>query len=336
MLKFTKPVSNTLSIVIVIDRSSSMQSHSKETVKSLNQQIQSFRDEAARTNIETDISIISFADFVVRDMVAIPAKDCRDIDPASYLANGNTALYDAIADGVNLLSSRGTSRKFMLVITDGEENQSKYQSNSSIRRIIEQQLADNTWSMAMCVPPNTKYTIAQSLGVPEKCITEWERTAVGIERNTQAIRTSNTMLFANYSAGHTCTRGYFQPDVNNLAPAVVQTNLNDLTGNFQVLPVQSKEPIASFVARTTNRPYRVGAAFYQLTKKETVQASKDIMIRDKQGKIYGGANARSLLRIPAGGNIELNPASNNDYEVYVKSTSHNRNLVPNTNVLVQK
>lgn len=336
MLQFVKPVSNNLSVVIVLDRSSSMNSHRAETVKSLNQQIQSFKNEAARTKIDTNISIISFADYVIKDMVGIKSDQCGEISADSYIPAGNTALYDAIAEASNLLDGFTSSRKFLLVITDGEENQSRNHNTTSIRNLITRKLADTTWSIAMCVPPYTKTRIARDLGIPEQCITEWERTAVGIERNTQSIVSSNAALFASYSTGQTCTRGYFQPDVNNLAPAVVQTNLNDLTSNFQVLPVQGKEPIASFVARTTNRPYRVGAAFYQLTKKETVQASKDIMIRDKQGKIYGGANARSLLRIPAGGNIELNPASNNEYEVYVKSTSHNRNLVPNTNVLVQK
>ena len=336
MIKFkTNPV-NTLSVAIVLDRSSSMHGHRNDVVKSLNQQIANFKEESKKSAIPTDISLVSFADVASKDFLYIKTEDTGDIDPASYYPAGSTALYDGIMTGIGVLRSSSGLRKLLLIITDGEENVSKLYSRLTVSNEIRNLISGENWTIAACVPPGTKGRVNTETGIEYGSIAEWERTTRGIEEATRTITRSTTSLYSSYNAGATRSAGFFQPDLNNLAPTVVQTNLNEVTGNYQVLPVQTKEPIASFVARTTNRPYRVGASFYQLTKKEKVQASKDIMIRDKNGKIFGGSNARSLLRIPAGGDIELNPASNNEYEVYVKSTSHNRNLVPNTNVLVQK
>lgn len=334
MLKFVD-TTPTLSIAIALDRSSSMNSHRDDVVRSINQQLESFKTEAARTGVKTDITIYTFADKVTMDIASVDSSLVRNIDNLSYVPNGNTALLDAIGIATTYLINRNTSRKLLLVITDGEENQSSTYTTYSVSQNTKAAVAAGNFTLAACVPMGATWRMEQ-LGFNKESVTEWERTTQSINRLTTQVSTANTSLFSSYAAGATRSACYFTPDVTNISPAVISTNLQNLTNNFKVEKVTQKEPIASFVARTTNMPYRVGSAFYQLTKKEKVQASKEILVRDKVGNIYGGDNARSLLRIPSGGNIELNPASSNDYEVYVKSTSHNRNLVPNTNVLLQK
>jgi hypothetical protein len=73
-----------------------------------------------------------------------------------------------------------------------------------------------------------------------------------------------------------------------------------------------------------------------LSKSETVQDYKDLIIEDKSnGNLYTGDNARSLLRLPAGGTIQLSPTMSNDYNVYVRSTSWNRKARKNGAILVR-
>ena len=78
----------------------------------------------------------------------------------------------------------------------------------------------------------------------------------------------------------------------------------------------------------------IGSAFYQLTKPERVQGHKAICIREKHsGKVYSGDAARDLLGVPKGGEIKLYPGKVGNFDVFIQSTSVNRNLLPGTEVL---
>jgi len=74
----------------------------------------------------------------------------------------------------------------------------------------------------------------------------------------------------------------------------------------------------------------------QALKTEKVQPNKDLIIRDtNNGSMFGGNNARNLLGLPTVGEIRLAPGNMGNYEVYVRSTSNNRKLYANSNVLVR-
>jgi hypothetical protein len=116
--------------------------------------------------------------------------------------------------------------------------------------------------------------------------------------------------------------------------AEVKVNLIPIKGkDFDLYNVgPEKCRIDEFVAESSGEPYRKGSAFYQLTKRETIQASKQIAIRGAKG-VYTGAAARQLLGLPDY-EVKVDPAHHKDYDVFVQSTSVNRNLMPNTQVLV--
>jgi hypothetical protein len=339
MLEFNAPAptpvtpTNRNNVAIVMDRSSSMQNKRKGAVDSINLQLRSLREESARTGIQTLVSILTFSDEVQVDLLSKNVNEIGELNANSYSPHGNTALRCGIWDAINILQTNGGPKQ-VIVITDGEENASYRVSSNSLITKIQSLASSNMWTFAACVPPGHKGYLTQ-LGFPIGNVMEWEQTEAGMRVMTQSVVAANTTRYKDITRRVTMTSSYFAPDVN-VSPTVVQTNLDDLSNKFTVFSVSNKEPIAPFVARNTGRPYTMGKSFYQLTKPEKVQAHKNVVIRDKFGKIYGGDNARSILRIPAGGEIKLNPATNNDYEVYISSTSHNRNLMPNTNVLVQK
>ena len=335
MLKFkTTPTVNSLDIVIMLDKSGSMKGIKRDAIKSLNAQIQSFRTEADRTGILTFITLMSFNEDVSVEMDRMNVNLYKELDDSSFITHGNTALRDALNSGLDTLQSYFSTRKLLVVITDGEENSSKFASHLTLTQRLRS-LPENVTVVAH--GPKTSKGYLENIGIPIGNINIWEATKQSVERMTVASVTANTSLYSSYAAGATRSMNYFTPDLNNLPQEVVQTNLEDKTPNFQAVQVLSKTPIAPFVTANTGKPYRVGSAFYQLTKKETVQGFKDILIRNKaNGTVWGGDGIRGMLRIPANGTIELNPASSPDYEIYVKSTSHNRNLLPNSSVLIAK
>ena len=101
-----------------------------------------------------------------------------------------------------------------------------------------------------------------------------------------------------------------------------------------MFPVHQKEQIAPFIERMTNRSYRLGEAFYQLTKPEKIQPQKSIALYQRKGhKVYVGKDARYLLGLPDY-EVKVSPTVHPDYDIYVQSTSVNRNLMPSTSVLL--
>jgi hypothetical protein len=57
-------------------------------------------------------------------------------------------------------------------------------------------------------------------------------------------------------------------------------------------------------------------------------------ILDKEtNAIYGGTQARQLIGCPMNTSFKIKPGNLADYEIYIKSTSVNRKLVPGTKVL---
>jgi hypothetical protein len=95
--------------------------------------------------------------------------------------------------------------------------------------------------------------------------------------------------------------------------------------------------IKEFVEENTNQPYRLGDAFYQLSKTEKIQAGKDLMIMEKGKRgIWAGSEARELVGIPKGAAGKVTPGNHSNFDIFVQSTSTNRKLVRGTRVLVRK
>lgn len=105
---------------------------------------------------------------------------------------------------------------------------------------------------------------------------------------------------------------------------------------FQVLTVDQDGDIKAFVQRR-GLVFAKGRGFYEFTKKETIQANKEVVLMDRvSGALYEGDGARQLLKLPSKGKVNLQPdATNTKYRVFVQSTSYNRKLLRGTGFLYE-
>jgi len=105
---------------------------------------------------------------------------------------------------------------------------------------------------------------------------------------------------------------------------------------FQQIPVLADEPIRDLV-QNNGLPFVKGRGFYEFTKRETIQAKKEVIILDQDtGDMYEGAAAREVLGLPTGTNIDISPTFDRDrYKVFVQSTSVNRALKAGTTFLYE-
>jgi hypothetical protein len=106
-------------------------------------------------------------------------------------------------------------------------------------------------------------------------------------------------------------------------------------GRFQILYVDSDQSIRDFV-EDNGLLFKKGKGFYQLTKTETIQDYKEIVLReDETGDLYSGGKARELLGLPRTGSIRTKPVVPRGFTAFVQSTSYNRKLIGGTEFLYE-
>lgn len=104
---------------------------------------------------------------------------------------------------------------------------------------------------------------------------------------------------------------------------------------FQQIPVDFDQPIKVLV-QSNGLIFKTGKGFYEFTKKETIQAYKQIIILDKEsGDMYEGEAAREVLGLEDG-TADIKPTYDREqYTVFVQSTSNNRKLIGGTMFLYE-
>ena len=106
-------------------------------------------------------------------------------------------------------------------------------------------------------------------------------------------------------------------------------------GQYQQLEVGERIPVRRFV-EGEGLEFSPGRAFYQLTKKETVQDYKLVLARRKaDGALVAGEELRTVLNIPkkSAKKVTVDLENIPDFDIFVQSTSYNRVLLPGTKLL---
>lgn len=325
------------------DHSGSMGSRRQYALKDYNDTINVIRSEAEKYSIDTVVS-------VVENGIGRPARVNRAIVNSSiyalkpldvYIADGNsTPLFDSIGDLIEQFESLPDKDDPMvsfliMVITDGEENSSKRWSAQMIGKEIERLQATDRWSFTFRVPVGYKAKLVKSFGVPADNVIEWELNNQGLEKSSQKTELGLQTYYASRSVGATSSKAFYA-DLSGVSFQDVKRALVDITQSVSTFNITTSSPqeIRPFV-QNLGRVFIKGTVYYQLSKTETVQNHKDIIIFDKEsGKYYSGDNARSLLSLPLYVDIKLKPGMSNKYDIFVQSTSVNRKLIPGTRLLI--
>ena len=140
----------------------------------------------------------------------------------------------------------------------------------------------------------------------------------------RVVETEEGILTPKYPYTRTVTSRYFIPE--GLIPVK--------EGRFQLLHVDVPTDIKTFVENTGAR-FKKGMGFYELTKAEDVQETKEVILRDKiSGDMFTGKDARNLIGIPYGtrGRVKMRDGK---YDIFIQSTSNNRKLVDGTRFLYE-
>ncbi len=328
-------------IVFVLDASLSMTPVSKELVKVADTQIAYLARRSKELDQETRVTVYKFnttnnswnnkvqIDCLVYDKDVLRMPSIAGL----YQVDGATPLIDATVlalDDLAMTSEKYGEHSFLVyVLTDGEENASRTSASVLGQKIAN--LPDN-WTLATFVPNQVAVREAKSFGFPAANVAVWDATSnAGVQEVGEKIRQTTETFMQGRASGVRGTKNLFQLDVPSLTQ-VAQKIAPLHFGQFRMFEVEDKQRIDEFVERKTGRAYKLGEAYYQLTKKEIIQPQKQIAILSNKG-LFTGPDARKLLNLP-NDHVKVTPDHNPEYEIFVQSTSTNRNLMPDTKLLI--
>lgn len=325
-------------IALVLDKSGSMSGLTAEVIKVFDATVKHLALLSQQSDQETRISCYLFADTVEcliydKDVLRLPSIK------EFYKPSGNTALIDATLKAIEDLEKTATlygDHSFLIyTLTDGENNRNGHRATELLNKI--KGLPEN-YTIACLAPNQTAVFAAKSAGFSANNIQIWSTDNKGIHEVAEVVKQSTSAYFQARSQGVRGTKNLFNIDLAKVNVSSVRSALQELSAkDYLVLPIrQDGAPIKEYVENFTKLPYVQGSAYYELTKKETVQSNKQVAIQNKlNGKIYSGLNARNMLGLP-NQEVKVAPSDFGDWNLFIQSNSVNRKLVKGTNLLVLK
>ncbi|MGK5641515.1 vWA domain-containing protein [Streptomyces sp. URMC 126] len=334
-------------VALVLDASSSMSHLSRKVVEVADQQIAYLARRSQELDQETRVTVYVFADRVEcviydKDVLRMPSLEHL------YRVGGMTALLAATLKSQRELAQTaqlyGDHSFLTFVLTDGQENASHHCPDSTltdprelgraVAELIETQ--EDNWTLAVLVPDQMGKREAMRCGFPKDNIAVWDATSTrGLEEAGQVIREATEKFMVGRSKGIRGSRAVFSTGADTVNKDTIEAaGLTPVDpAEYQLIPVTREAGIREWVTEC-GHAFRTGCAYYQLSKSEKVQARKRIAVLEKKtDRVYTGPEARALLGLPDV-EVRVRPDHNDEFTIFVQSTSVNRKLVPNTRVLL--
>ncbi|MFD7919918.1 vWA domain-containing protein [Streptomyces sp. NPDC059740] len=334
-------------VALVLDASSSMSHLSHKVVEVADQQIAYLARRSKELDQETRVTVYVFADkveCVIYDKDVLRMPSLKQL----YRVGGMTALLAATLKSQQELAQTaqlyGDHSFLTFVLTDGQENASHRSPDAPARdpRELVQAVArmsatqEDNWTLAVLVPDQMGKREAMQCGFPKDNIAIWDATSTqGLEEAGQVIKQATENFMVGRARGIRGSRAVFSTGAEAVNEGTIKAaGLTPLgPSQYQLIPVARDAAIREWVIEC-GHTFRTGCAFYQLSKSEKIQARKQIAVLEKKtDRVYTGPEARTLLGLPDS-EVRVKPDHNDDFTIFVQSTSVNRKLVPHTRLLL--
>jgi uncharacterized protein YegL len=193
-------------IVLVLDKSGSMESCRDATISGYNEFKQSQADEGKRLASSTLMSLTLFDTSVEQRHVAVDIATIPDFDRDTYVPGGLTALYDAVGNSIRTVEAQKNlpSKVLFVIQTDGGENASREWTQTKIFDLISKKRNDG-WDFVFLGADQDAYEQGGHMGVPVGATLSYA------SANTAATFATTSCSVSSYRTGATRGAEFFTP-----------------------------------------------------------------------------------------------------------------------------
>lgn len=205
---------NYTDISIILDRSGSMDSIKTDTIGGFN----SFLKEQQSVGGECTISLYQFDDRYEMIYEGKKIKNAPSLNNETFVPRGWTALLDAIGRTINSTGARLSKMKesdrpskvIIVIVTDGQENQSKEFTKNQIFDMITHQKNNYNWQFVFLGANQDAIKVAGDYGIAKSSTLTYATSSIG----TQSAYRSFSSNLANYRVGTSCSVDFSENDRN--------------------------------------------------------------------------------------------------------------------------
>ena len=155
----------TILINFVLDKSGSMDVIRDATISGFNE----FKNDQARESGDAFFTLTLFDTRFHTVCEAVSVREVPDLDLASYVPDGMTALYDAIGHTMRItddfVAEHQPDQVLFVVMTDGEENSSREFDRSRIFQLIEDHRTLAQYEFVYLGANQDSYAVGSGMGV---------------------------------------------------------------------------------------------------------------------------------------------------------------------------
>lgn len=178
---------NLTQLVFILDKSGSMAGLESDTIGGFNAMLKKQKEEEGECIITT--VLFDHEVELLHDRIDIRAV--RPMSEKEYVVRGSTALLDAIGKTIHKIGNveKNTAKQYraekvmVVIITDGEENSSRYYSLKEVKRMIERQKERYGWEFIFLGANIDAVETAAHFGIDRDMAVDYVPDKEGVELN---------------------------------------------------------------------------------------------------------------------------------------------------------
>lgn len=227
-------------VILVLDKSGSMQSCRKAAIDGFNEQVDSIRKNASQPGVgDVYVTLIVFDDTSNIVFERTSLDKLHKLTERDYVPGGSTAWLNAVDRGIETMRKLAdydapTHAYLMQSITDGEENHSHllppHATWESIAKKVDECQKTGRWTFSVIGANIDLSVVAQRMGVPVANTISYAATDIGTRAATSTARRASTNYFDQRAQGMSASASYMD-DVTGGA-----RHVDDIDPNVSVQP----------------------------------------------------------------------------------------------------
>lgn len=193
---------NHLELVMVIDQSGSMSGLEDDTIGGFNSMI----ERQKKDDVNTNVTAVVFNDTARTIYDREKLGNITKMTDKDYRPGGMTALMDAVGTTIAKVEKypdigKTGNKVLFVIITDGQENDSKEYTKANIKKLISDKQEKDGWEFVFLGANIDAAAEAKDMGIKEENAVKYKNTSQGVRANYNGVAKLASDLASDNLAG---------------------------------------------------------------------------------------------------------------------------------------